>query len=87
MPYYPFQLSATSRKIPQKCLNVKTLTFPMVLNENFSVETNRAKKSFLQRLDLAARFGSVVLSVIVDSIVFTGFSRIVGIRICCHIFV
>ena len=87
MPYYPFQLSATSRKIPQNCLNVKTLTFPMVLNENLSSGNKSRKKSFLQRLDLAARFGPVVLSVIVDSIVFTGFSRMVGIRICCHIFV
>ena len=43
MPYYPSQLSATSREIPQKCLNVKTLTFPMVMRI-YPVQTNCAKK-------------------------------------------
>ena len=57
-PYYSSQLSAALRKIPQKCLNVKALTFPMA--------TNRAKSFLKTRFGtLAARFGSVVLSVII----------------------
>ena len=95
MPYYAPQLSATPSKMPQICLNVKTLTFPMTTTI-YSVETNRAK-SFLQRLDLAlwqrvlARSCfpqlSIILCVFPYSFVavFTGFNRMVGTHLLPYI--
>ena len=68
MPYYASQLSATSRKVPQKCLNVKTLTFQMA-TRIYPVRKTRKKLSAENRLrTLVVLFGLVVLSVIVHYI-------------------
>lgn len=68
VPHYEFQLSATPRKILQKCLNFKTLAFAMA-TRIYPVQTKRAK-SFLQRLDFSYSSAAV----------FTGFNRMV----CTH---
>ena len=71
MPYYSSLLSTTPRKIPEKIV-VLTLNFIFSDgNKNLSSGNKSRKKLSAETRSgtLAARFGSVVLSVIVEYIV------------------